>query len=253
MCIRDRQVIVAESDGVVRQPREVSAFRGVLADAAPARSAAAPEPVEPPAAVAETSSSDVDGERRVRDAAADYFRGLVAETLQLPVADIRSDVPFDRYGIDSILVVQLTDAVRRVLDDVGSTLFFEVRDVDGLVAHFLRTQPAALAALVGVTAEEEPAAAAVQASADVAIPAAAPATASPAAATSGTASPAAASPAAVSPAAVSPATATSSAVTAPAPAPAPAGTEPAPADRGTAIAVVGMAGRYPGALSLIHI
>ncbi|MCA1227838.1 SDR family NAD(P)-dependent oxidoreductase, partial [Saccharopolyspora sp. 6M] len=229
-----QQVIVAESDGVVRQPREGSAFRGVLADAAPVRSAAAPEPVENPAVAAERRSSDVDGERRVRDAAADYFRGLVAETLQLPVSDIRSDVSFDRYGIDSILVVQLTDAVRRVLDGVGSTLFFEVRDVDGLVAHFLRTQPAALAALVGVTAEEEPAAAAVQAPADTTSPAtASPGTASPAAATSGTASPA---------------TATSPVVTSLAAAPAAA--EPVPAEHGTAIAVVGMAGRYPGARDL---
>ncbi|MFR9728369.1 SDR family NAD(P)-dependent oxidoreductase [Saccharopolyspora sp. MS10] len=151
-----QQVIIAESDGAVRQPRQVSAFRGALpATAGPAEPAAAEE--EPaPADPAPVGRNAGDGQP-VAAAARDYFRGLVADVLRLPASEIRADVSFDRYGIDSILVVQLTDAVRRVLDDVGSTLFFEVRTIDGLVEHFLRTRPDALAELVGSGAEAAPA------------------------------------------------------------------------------------------------
>ncbi|MEU5417941.1 SDR family NAD(P)-dependent oxidoreductase [Streptomyces sp. NPDC020667] len=199
-----QQVIVAESDGVVRQPRPdgVSAFRGTLPQERPQ---AAPPEVPAPSPRPAPAAAGGDHDERLLEPARDFFRGLVADTLRLPLADIRADVPFERYGIDSILVVQLTDAVRKVLDNVGSTLFFEVRTIDGLVRHFLRTQPAALAALVG-PADETPA----------------------------------------------PLAETPAPIAAPVPAASPVNAEPVHAEPedGMAIAIVGMAGRYPDAPDL---
>ncbi|WP_344609197.1 SDR family NAD(P)-dependent oxidoreductase, partial [Streptomyces glaucus] len=243
-----QQVIVAESDGAIRQPRPdgVCAFRGVTppaarpapadapaltADApaaavdAPAPTAARPGPADAPASGAApaapaaapggTAAVPAPGEdlaTRLREPARAFFRGLVADTLRLPLPDIKADVPLERYGIDSILVVQLTEAVRAHLRDVGSTLFFEVRTIDGLVDHFVRTQPDELAALVGV----------------------------------GPTAPAA-------PAAAQPAPEAGRAASAEERSPGPDRRPAAAAgdgDRGTAIAVVGMAGRYPGARDL---
>ncbi|MEU7305621.1 SDR family NAD(P)-dependent oxidoreductase, partial [Streptomyces sp. NPDC007206] len=224
-----QQVIVAESDGAIRQPRPdgVSAFRGVAppqdrpapADVpaptvAPPGPDGTPAPVQAPSAPPATATVPAPGEdlaARLREAARDFFRALVADTLRLPLPDIKADVPLERYGIDSILVVQLTEAVRAHLRDVGSTLFFEVRTVDGLVDHFLRTQPDELAALVGV----------------------------------GTTAPAAAA------ARPDPGAGRAASAEERPPAPAPLTREPAAGDGGgTAIAVVGMAGRYPGARDL---
>ncbi|MBR8740350.1 hypothetical protein DSY14_01205 [Nocardiopsis sp. MG754419] len=149
-----QQVFVAESDGVVRQPRPdgTSKLRGSLPEADATQTSAA-ETAPAPTAAPRTDGPTADGGERLFDAACDYFRAMVAEVLQLPVAEVRADVSFDRYGIDSILVVQLTDAVRRVFDNVGGTLFFQVRDITGLVRHFLDTEPETLAAVVGPVAE----------------------------------------------------------------------------------------------------
>ncbi|MEU5030943.1 SDR family NAD(P)-dependent oxidoreductase [Streptomyces milbemycinicus] len=155
-----QQVFVAESDGVVRQPVPAGgpAFPPSAAEEPAPAATAAPAPVATVPTTSDAGSAAPGGDREAQllRRARDHFRGLVADVLQLPVSSVRADVTFDRYGIDSILVVQLTDAVRKVLDNVGSTLFFEVRTIDGLARHFARTQPDALAALVGLD-EPEPA------------------------------------------------------------------------------------------------
>ncbi|WP_330276270.1 SDR family NAD(P)-dependent oxidoreductase [Lentzea sp. NBC_00516] len=149
-----QQVFVACADDVVRQPIPAG---GAAFPAGPENEPvslpvvqAVPETVEPVAPAASAGRED-----ELLERARDHFRALVADVLQLPVSSVRADVTFDKYGIDSILVVQLTEAVRRGLDDVGSTLFFEVRTIDGLAAHFVKTQPDALAALVGLPAAEQ--------------------------------------------------------------------------------------------------
>ncbi|WP_187413120.1 SDR family NAD(P)-dependent oxidoreductase, partial [Streptomyces sp. WAC01526] len=226
-----QQVIVAESDGAIRQPRPdgESAFRGTLPKALP-QAAAPEEPAAPQPAPAATAGGDRD--ELLADLARDHFRGLVADTLRLPVADIRADVSFDRYGIDSILVVQLTEAVRKGLDNVGSTLFFEVRTVDGLVRHFLRTQPDALAALVGLSDGTAAPPHGQLAPAGRPEPADQPRTASE-----------------PEPADVPAPVGTPAPVNAAEPAAEPTAGA-APAEQGMAIAIVGMAGRYPGAPDL---
>ncbi|WP_187653007.1 SDR family NAD(P)-dependent oxidoreductase [Xenorhabdus sp. PB62.4] len=152
-----QQVIVAESDGAVRQPRIEgnSAFCGQIADEVPIpkiesgllHHAQHDEQHESQQAGKIAVRGEVHDEQ-IRERARNFFRQLVADTLCLSAEQIEADVPLERYGIDSILVVQLTDAVRKVLNNVGSTLFFEVKTIDGLVEHFLCTQPGALAKLV---------------------------------------------------------------------------------------------------------
>jgi acyl transferase domain-containing protein/acyl carrier protein/2-polyprenyl-3-methyl-5-hydroxy-6-metoxy-1,4-benzoquinol methylase len=213
-----QQVFVAESDGVVRQPVRTGgpAFSPVAAEpvpmaaASPVRAPAAGPPPATPAPVAAAPTAD--RETELLERARDHFRALVADVLQLPMTSVRADVTFDRYGIDSILVVQLTEAVRKDLGNVGSTLFFEVRTIDGLARHFAETQPEALAALVGFAAARE---------SDV---------------------PEAASTQVVE--------AASTRVVESAPAPVIESVPPARADEELPIAIIGMAGRYPGARDL---
>src|SRR5262245_14857538 len=61
---------------------------------------------------------------------------------------IASAVSLEEYGIDSIVVIQLTNAFREVFDQVSSTLFFEVQTIDALVDHFMATQRDTLIRLV---------------------------------------------------------------------------------------------------------
>lgn len=78
-----------------------------------------------------------------------YLRGLVGETLKIAEDKIDTREDFRNYGVDSILVIQLTNALRQVLVDVSTALFFEYPTIDALTEHFLETQRDALLKLWG--------------------------------------------------------------------------------------------------------
>ena len=85
----------------------------------------------------------------MRDQSTAYVQALVGETLKIPSADIDTSAPLETYGIDSILVVKLANRFREVFDNITSTLFFEYQTIDALVSHLLETRQEALMTLVG--------------------------------------------------------------------------------------------------------
>ncbi|WP_096716360.1 SDR family NAD(P)-dependent oxidoreductase [Paraburkholderia acidicola] len=86
----------------------------------------------------------------LREASVAYLKQLVATTLRVSPAEISAHEPLERYGIDSILVVQLTDSLRQHFDSVSSTLLFEVQTIDALAERLLATEAPALARQVGL-------------------------------------------------------------------------------------------------------
>ncbi len=80
--------------------------------------------------------------------AVSYFQTLIAQTLKTSPQKIEPSCHFSEYGLDSILVVQLTNQLREVFSGITSTLFFEVQSVDGLVNYFLQNRRAELAAVI---------------------------------------------------------------------------------------------------------
>lgn len=68
-----------------------------------------------------------------------YFRTLLSSTLTLPAHRIRADDPFEKYGIDSIMVMQLTNQLEKVFGSLSKTLFFEYRTIQELVAYFIES------------------------------------------------------------------------------------------------------------------
>ncbi|MBQ1098895.1 amino acid adenylation domain-containing protein, partial [Streptomyces sp. b94] len=138
---------------------------------------------------------------------------LLAEELKLPEADIAVTEPFDRYGVDSLITMSL---IRRLEEHVGplsKTLLFEYVTVRDLAGHLAGAHPGAF-------------------------PAAAPEPAAP--------EPAASGPAASGPAASGPA-ASETTVPAAAVLPAAPAEQVAPVPQDAAIAIIGVAGRYPQA------
>ncbi|MGW2870851.1 SDR family NAD(P)-dependent oxidoreductase [Kitasatospora sp. NPDC001225] len=158
-----QQVIAAESDGVARQ-------RVPAAPAAPAgggrETSAAPDrrsEARPPARVVDTpparpqapavdprparpvDSRPVDARparpvdtltaRPPADPAA-LVLAKAATVLGIPAERIDSSAPLTDYGLDSILVLQLTNALREDFgEDVSPTLLFEAESVDALCAR----------------------------------------------------------------------------------------------------------------------
>jgi acyl transferase domain-containing protein/SAM-dependent methyltransferase/aryl carrier-like protein len=71
------------------------------------------------------------------EVALDYLRTLVAETTAMPVERILPDKPLEQYGLDSLLVTKLNVALEKKLPGLPKTLFFEhltLRSVAGFLA-----------------------------------------------------------------------------------------------------------------------
>ncbi|MFI0774448.1 SDR family NAD(P)-dependent oxidoreductase [Streptomyces sp. NPDC021212] len=134
-----QQIIVAESDGIARRPVPVR-------DARPAPAPVPNEPVsDEPAPLQETAGPS--DEARAATMVA-YLKEKAAATLKIPAEKIDPSVSLIQYGMDSILVLQLANALREDFDDVSPTLLFDAESVDELSAHFLDTYRDRVDALV---------------------------------------------------------------------------------------------------------
>ncbi|MBO0799434.1 MAG: KR domain-containing protein, partial [Blastocatellia bacterium] len=139
-----QQIIAASSDGWVRQP--LSQPPVIVLD--------------PPAstinahAVAIKESADI--EESLREKAIQYFKRVVSSTLKMRPDQIETRRPLAEYGLDSILVGQLTYQLRKTFSNITSTLFFEVQSIEGLVNHFLDTREQELALVLSTTSAAMP-------------------------------------------------------------------------------------------------
>lgn len=165
-----QQIIVARSDGVVRQrlvaPTATTAPSATTttttATATATKPARTSSRVVPPTAsrtsvttartgAASTLASD---DSALREACAALFRETIAGALRMEACEIETHKPLEHYGLDSILVVQLTTRFRKLFPGVRSTLFFEVQSIDGLVQHFLANDRAALLSMLAARGGE---------------------------------------------------------------------------------------------------
>ncbi len=85
----------------------------------------------------------------LEEKAREYFKGLISGMLKIPAERIDARTPLRDYGLDSILVGKLTAELREVFENVTSTLFFELQTIDELVKHFKEKQEEALRRLLG--------------------------------------------------------------------------------------------------------
>ncbi|MEE7626363.1 SDR family NAD(P)-dependent oxidoreductase [Methylobacter sp. Wu8] len=137
-----QQVIVAESDGVVRQQKT------------------AQKPPVNPAPIIQPSSADelpkpavISSDEGLKEASNFHLKKLAAKTLRMNSHDIDALEPLETYGIDSILVVQITNALREIFPDVRSTLLFECQTIDALSDYFINNNKDELIRLTGLQAQ----------------------------------------------------------------------------------------------------
>ncbi|WP_406346322.1 amino acid adenylation domain-containing protein [Streptomyces sp. NBC_00648] len=83
-----------------------------------------------------------------------YVTALVADTLRMAPGDLAPDADLFDLGLDSILVIQLNNALGRDFDELSSTLFFDCPTVREVAGYFTGAHPARLAEVLG--AEEPP-------------------------------------------------------------------------------------------------
>ncbi|WP_415495780.1 beta-ketoacyl synthase N-terminal-like domain-containing protein, partial [Burkholderia gladioli] len=82
--------------------------------------------------------------------AIEYFRKWLAAQLKVGADQLDDDAPLDRYGIDSVRVMQLTSALESRFGPLSKTLFFEYRNVAELSRHFVQAHRERMLDLLGL-------------------------------------------------------------------------------------------------------
>jgi len=141
-----QQIVLASSDGWIRQPVDAQAMAAQASEAprAPEANAAAQagpaveaavrpavqSVVEPAPAAPAAEDEEAAIRRIVRDA-------LIA-TLDLPAHELRDDAPLTDYGLDSMLAVQTVEVLNTTAGtELTTTSLFDYPTIDALVAHLL--------------------------------------------------------------------------------------------------------------------
>jgi len=124
-----QQLIIAESDGIVRQ-YQTQANTAVSPAQAPAQDKVT-------AGVLKQKGSQT-------------IKKLVARTLRMKSDDLDVSEPLESYGIDSILVVQITNSLRESFGDISRTLLFECQTIAALTDYFICHHQATLMKLTGL-------------------------------------------------------------------------------------------------------
>ncbi|MEE9355676.1 MAG: SDR family NAD(P)-dependent oxidoreductase [Methylococcaceae bacterium] len=66
-----------------------------------------------------------------------YLKTLLAEPIGLPVSEIEDNEPFEVYGINSVMIVELNKSFEDVFGPLSKTLFFEYSNLQELAAYFI--------------------------------------------------------------------------------------------------------------------
>lgn len=127
-----QQIVLAESDGVVRQDEKRRHEGKVMA-----------RPME----VAEAYA----GEETLHAKGIRYFKKLLGGALKMKSEDFDASVPLGEYGLDSIMIGQINEQLRGKFENIRGTLFFEARTIDALVDHFLSNDRKAFMDVLGVS------------------------------------------------------------------------------------------------------
>ncbi|MES2739634.1 MAG: SDR family NAD(P)-dependent oxidoreductase, partial [Pseudomonadota bacterium] len=85
----------------------------------------------------------------LRTATQAYLTQLLSAGLKLPGHQIEAQVALEMYGIDSVMIMALTNELEQVFGTLSKTLFFEYQSIEALTGYFLRSHGAPLVALLG--------------------------------------------------------------------------------------------------------
>ncbi|WP_025701737.1 SDR family NAD(P)-dependent oxidoreductase, partial [Paenibacillus forsythiae] len=91
----------------------------------------------------------------ISEKAVSFFKKLLSSVIKLPANRIEADAPMEKYGIDSIMVMQLTGELEKVFGTLPKTLWFEYRNIRELTGYFLELYPDEINKLLGTVPEME--------------------------------------------------------------------------------------------------
>ncbi|QIC04833.1 SDR family NAD(P)-dependent oxidoreductase [Brevibacillus sp. 7WMA2] len=89
------------------------------------------------------------------DKTSDYFKELLSSVIKLPVHRIDATAPFEKYGIDSITIMHMTSELEKKFGPLSKTLFFEYQTLQELTSYFLEAHRERLMEIVGLNEQPD--------------------------------------------------------------------------------------------------
>nr|WP_255298241.1 SDR family NAD(P)-dependent oxidoreductase [Brevibacillus dissolubilis] len=105
---------------------------------------------------AQTSAAASSSQDTLQEKAIHYLKKLLSSVIQLPEHKIEADAPMEKYGIDSLMVMQLTNQLEQSFGSLSKTLFFEYQNIRELTGYFLESHREKLIQLLGIGVETTP-------------------------------------------------------------------------------------------------
>ncbi|MBE9498202.1 SDR family NAD(P)-dependent oxidoreductase [Streptomyces sp. GKU 257-1] len=126
--------------------------------AAAGRTVVAGTPVTPtgPAPTIPSPAPDSAPGRLLEDRAVDHLRQVLAAALKLGSERLAPDAPLDRYGMDSVIAVEVISQLEESFGRLSRTLLLEVESVRELARYFASDHPEELRELLGMPAGPAP-------------------------------------------------------------------------------------------------
>jgi polyketide synthase PksM len=138
------QSLASGKDQVMVVEGDLERLRASLLDRQPETG-----PSTTPAAAGENKELPAIPADELREKATHYFKKLLSSVINLPVYRIEADAPLEKYGIDSIMVMQMTDQLEQTFGSLSKTLFFEYQNLRELTGYFLESYRERLTELLG--------------------------------------------------------------------------------------------------------
>ncbi|MER0244441.1 SDR family NAD(P)-dependent oxidoreductase [Streptomyces sp. HSW2009] len=114
-----------------------------------AQTANTPQTAPEPGTAPEPTAADT-GDHT--EALATFLKGVVAEEIKLDAARVDAYVPLENYGIDSVLIINLTQQLEQHFGPLPKTIFFENQTVQELAESLTASHPQQVAQLVAPAA-----------------------------------------------------------------------------------------------------
>jgi polyketide synthase PksN len=93
------------------------------------------------------------GQDMLQEKAINYLKKQLSAVIKLPVHRIEADAQMEKYGIDSIMAMKLTNQLEKTFGSLPKTLFFEYQNIKELAEYFIGAYREQLLEILGI--EEE--------------------------------------------------------------------------------------------------
>ncbi|MCW8965998.1 MAG: SDR family NAD(P)-dependent oxidoreductase, partial [Candidatus Pacearchaeota archaeon] len=90
-----------------------------------------------------------------KEKAIDYLKNELSAVIGLPPNRIETDAAFENYGIDSIMIMKLTNQLEKRFGSLSKTLFFEYQNIQELTDYFLESHQDKLIDFMGIKDNKE--------------------------------------------------------------------------------------------------